>query len=482
MNKESTKMQSTLRNLPSVDALIKSQAARAVENEVGAEHLTKLARDVIESLRVGLLSEEAMDSSREALLMKAEEKLSALFQKEERAGVKRVINASGVIVHTNLGRAPLSDAARQVIVEEASRYCALEYDLETGKRGRRGAQVEELLKELTGAEDAIVVNNCAAAALLILTALAKGGEVIVSRGELVEIGGDFRVPDVMVQSGARLVEVGTTNRTKLSDYERAVTENTRVVMRVHPSNYRVIGFTATPSLEELTHLAHEKGLPLYEDAGSGALIDLKPYGLDGEPTISESIANGADVVSFSGDKLLGGVQAGLIVGRSEYINQLRRHSMYRALRTDKIAYAALEATLKSYLRGNAVEEVPVLRMLSMEFEQLNKRANSFAKRLKKNISANGLSVKIIEGESAIGGGSAPTTHPRTALISLAHPTLTANELEEILRRNSPPVITRIVADCVAIDLRTVFEEDETELISALVKLAGRRTEKKCKRN
>jgi L-seryl-tRNA(Ser) seleniumtransferase len=475
MNEQSTKMQSTLRNLPSVDALIKTKSARAIENEIGAEHLTLLARGVIESLRAGLLSEEAIDSSREGLLMKAEEKLSALFQKEERTGVKRVINASGVIVHTNLGRAPLSPSARRAIVDEASRYCALEYDLETGRRGRRGSATEELLKELTGAEDAIVVNNCAAAALLILTALAKGGEVIVSRGELVEIGGDFRVPDVMAQSGARLVEVGTTNRTKLSDYESAITENTRVVMRVHPSNYRVIGFTAVPSLEELARLSHEKGLPLYEDAGSGALIDLKPYGLDGEPTIGESIANGADIVSFSGDKLLGSVQAGLIVGRSEYVNRLRKFPMYRALRADKIAYAALEATLKSYLRGNAAEEIPVLRMLALDFGQLNKRANVFVKRLKKNLSANGLSVEITEGESAIGGGSAPTTHPRTALVLLKHSALTANELEEKLRRNSPPIITRIVDDCVAIDLRTVFEEDEAELVSALVKLDEKQT-------
>lgn len=463
-------MQTTLRNLPSVDALSKTKTARAIEEDSGAEHLTRLARAVIESLRARLLEEESSVSSREDLLKKAEERLSIFFEQEQRAGVRRVINASGVIVHTNLGRAPLSENARRAIVEEASRYCALEYDLSAGKRGRRGAQVEELLKELTGAEDAIVVNNCAAAALLILSVLAKGGEVIVSRGELVEIGGDFRVPDVMSQSGARLVEVGTTNRTKISDYERAITENTRAIMRVHPSNYRIIGFTATPALEELAQLAHEKNLPLYEDAGSGALIDLKPYGLDGEPTIGKSVSDGADIVSFSGDKLLGGVQSGLIVGRGEYIKRLRSFPMYRALRADKIVYAALEATLKSYLRGNAVEEIPVLKMLSMTFDELNKRARGFVNKLKKKVSANKLSVEIIEGESAIGGGSAPATHPRTALIALKHESLNANALDEILRKNFTPVITRIVDDRIVIDLRTVFEAEEADLLSALAKL------------
>lgn len=463
-------MQLTLRNLPSVDALLKSKTARDIEEESGAEHLTRLARTVVESLRAKLLEEVSNVSSREDLLKIAEDKLSILFEQEQRAGVRRVINASGVIVHTNLGRAPLSENARKAIVEEATRYCALEYDLSTGKRGRRGAQVEELLKELTGAEDAIVVNNCAAAALLILSALAKGGEVIVSRGELVEIGGDFRVPDVMSQSGARLVEVGTTNRTKVSDYERAITEDTRVIMRVHPSNYRIVGFTSTPALEELVSLAREKNLPLYEDAGSGALIDLKPYGIDGEPTISKSIAYGADIVSFSGDKLLGGVQSGLIVGRSEYIRRLRAFPMYRALRADKIAYAALEATLKSYLRGNAVEEIPVLKMLSMTFDELNKRAKGFVKQLKKKVSTDNLSVEIIEGKSAIGGGSAPTAHPRTALIALKHKTLNANALDECLRDNFMPVITRIVDDRIVIDLRTVFETEEPDLLSALAKL------------
>ena len=260
--------------------------------------------------------------------------------------LRRVINATGVILHTNLGRAPLSDAARRAIAQEAAGYCTLEYDPTTGSRGKRGGYAEELLTQLTGAEAALVVNNCASAALLILTVLARDGETIVSRGELVEIGGDFRVPDVMSNSGTRMVEVGSTNRTRLEDYKRAMNDNTRLIMRVHPSNYRIIGFTDSPELSELASLAHESGLPLYEDAGSGVLSDLSAFGLSDEPIISESIAAGADVVSFSGDKLLGATQAGLIVGRREIIDRLRKHSLYRALRVDKLCLAALEATLR----------------------------------------------------------------------------------------------------------------------------------------
>jgi L-seryl-tRNA(Ser) seleniumtransferase len=470
MSEKKEKLQTSLRQLPSVDMLLKTEAARKIEVEVGQSHLTRLARATIEALRVEMLSTQNshVEVSRAGLLLNAENKLSFLYRQENRSCLARVINASGVIVHTNLGRAPLSQSARKAIKEEASRYCSLECDLSTGKRGRRGAQVEELLKELTGAEEALVVNNCAAAALLTLTVLARQGEVIVSRGELVEIGGDFRVPDVMVQSGARLAEVGTTNRTKLADYDRAITENTSLIMRVHPSNYRVIGFTASPSLEELVQLAHSKGLPLYEDAGSGALVDLKPCGLDGEPLIGESIATGADVVTFSGDKLLGSVQAGLIVGKREIVERLRRHPLYRALRVDKLAYAALEATLKVYRRGAAFDEIPVLRMLARTFDELRERADSFITRFLRECSNNeSLTLEIVEGESAIGGGSAPTTHPKTALIALEHKTLTANALEEALRANTPPVIARIVDDRVLLDLRTVFEDEEEALMRAL---------------
>jgi len=400
------------------------------------------------------------------------EGLSAHASKTLRAArsLRRVINASGVILHTNLGRAPLSEAARHAIAHEAARYCTLEYDTRTGRRGRRGGRVEQLLAELTGAEAALVVNNCAAASLLILTVLAQGGETIVSRGELVEIGGDFRVPDVMAGSGTRLVETGTTNRTRLSDYRRAINEKTRLIMRVHTSNYRIVGFTATPTLAELARLAHDAALPLYEDAGSGALFDLRPYGLEGEPVISESIADGADIISFSGDKLLGATQAGLIVGRLEIVDRLSSAPLYRALRADKLALAALEATLESYRRGVATEEVPALRMIAMSYEEIEQRARAFLSRWQERSVTKALLFEITEGASAVGGGAAPTTHPRTALISLTHTHLSPDALEQALRLSTPPVIARISEGRVLLDLRTVVLDEEADLLDALAAL------------
>jgi L-seryl-tRNA(Ser) seleniumtransferase len=440
---------------------------------VGREHLTVLARAVTDELRASLRTwpdKGDGEHSRAALLAEAERRLERLCDRETSRGLRRVINASGVILHTNLGRAPLSEAARRAISEEAARYCTLEYDTETGARGRRGERVEQLLVDLTGAEAALVVNNCAAAALLTLTVLAEHGETIVSRGELVEIGGDFRVPDVMARSGTRMVEVGTTNRTRLEDYRRALTEQTRLVMRVHPSNYRIVGFTAAPSLAELAALAHEAGLTLYEDAGSGALCDLSAYGLEGEPVIGESIAAGADIVSFSGDKLLGAAQAGLLVGRREVIERLRRHPLYRALRADKLALAALEATLDAHRRGAALAEIPALAMLAAEPAGIKKRAQSFLSKLRRRCPPGGLRSEILEGASAVGGGAAPTTHPPTALIALTHARLSADELERAMRLSTPPVITRIVEGKVMIDLRTVAADEEPELLAALTTL------------
>jgi L-seryl-tRNA(Ser) seleniumtransferase len=482
-----------LRAMPSVDALLRTPEALALRERVGAEHLTALARSVTEGLRAEIRSRsegprdeasgdgaigdgEATDevgrveASRAALLAEAARRLAHAARLEESRGLRRVINATGVVLHTNLGRAPLSTAARRAVSREAAGYCTLEYDTETGARGRRGARAEELLAELAGAEEALVVNNCAAAALLVLSVLARGGETIVSRGELVEIGGDFRVPDVMSQSGSTLAEVGTTNRTRLSDYEHAITERTRLVMRVHPSNYRIVGFTAAPALEELARLAHARSLPLYEDAGSGALLDLAQHGLSGEPVIRESIAAGADVVTFSGDKLLGSAQAGLIVGRREIVTRLRRSPLYRALRADKLALAALEATLDSYRRGEATREVPALRMLAATREEIEARARIFVRRLRKRVAEGSIEFEIVEGASAVGGGSAPTTHPPTALVRVTHATLSASALDERLRRGSPPVVARILDERVVIDLRTVADEEEQELTDALASL------------
>lgn len=472
------KNKNLLRALPSVDAMLRTPEARLLREKVGAQRLAELAREVTGELRAKLQGQAQEsestngDHSREALLIEAVRSLERACEREASSGLRKVINATGVILHTNLGRAPLAEAARNAVSDEAARYCTLEYDVEAGGRGKRGAQVERLLAELTGAESALVVNNCAAAALLVLTVISGGGTALVSRGELVEIGGDFRVPDVMAQSGTRLVEVGTTNRTRLSDYERAIDADTRLVMCVHTSNYRIVGFTATPSLSELAHLAHEANLPLYEDAGSGALVDLSPYGLEDEPVISESIRSGADVVTFSGDKLLGSAQAGLIVGRAEIISRLRRHPLYRALRADKLALAALQATLEIHRRGAFLEEIPVLQMLALKHEEMEKRARRFLSSLRRQLKHESLSFEIIEGESAIGGGAAPTTHLRTALIVLHHNSLSPDALDHALRHSATPVIARIADDNLLLDLRTVAADEEDTLMNALIAITA----------
>ncbi|HEV7746593.1 MAG TPA: L-seryl-tRNA(Sec) selenium transferase [Pyrinomonadaceae bacterium] len=457
------------RAIPSVDQLLHDSDVAQLAKTVGLPRLTAIVREVTESLRSQIQPGERPERTKEALLTEALQTIRAACERDTAAGIRRVINATGVILHTNLGRAPLSEAAR-LAVAQAAGYCTLEYDSTTGSRGRRGSYVEELLTQLTGAEAALVVNNCAAAALLILTVLAANGETIVSRGELVEIGGDFRVPDVMSNSGTRMVEVGSTNRTQLEDYRRAINTDTRLLMRVHPSNYRIIGFTTTPELSRLAALAHESGLPLYEDAGSGVLNDLSRYGITDEPIISESIVAGADVVSFSGDKLLGAAQAGLIVGKRELIDRLRKHSLYRALRADKLCLAALEATLAAH-RRSAFDEIPALRMLAFSPDEIKERTRHFVGQLAA-AGPSGLTAGIIEGESAIGGGSGPNVHPATFLIALNHAELKAEEIEQKLRASSPSVISRIADNRVLLDLRTVDAGEEPQLLSAIRSLNG----------
>jgi L-seryl-tRNA(Ser) seleniumtransferase len=467
-----------LRHLPSIDALLRTDTAKSLKPLIGTAYLTALARKITSEMRQEILAQAgkrepisgAGNHSELSFLSEAEKRLAAAHNRAERLGVHRVINATGVILHTNLGRAPLSAAAQQAMTQVAG-YCSLEYDLNSGTRGRRGARAEDLLASLCGAEAALIVNNCAAAALLVLTVLARDGEAIVSRGELVEIGGDFRVPDVMAQSGTRMVEVGTTNRTKLSDFKKAINPDTRLILRVHTSNYRIVGFTETPSLAELASLAREAGLFLYEDAGSGALIDFAPYGIAGEPIIRESLAAGADVISFSGDKLLGGPQAGLLVGRANIIERMRTHPLYRSLRADKFRIAALESTLDAYARGAAPDEIPTHRLISFSFEDTKTRVERFVSELRAVNLPAGLSLEVVEGESAIGGGAAPTSRLRTALISMAHEKLTANDIAQALRRFTPPVIARIEADRVLLDLRTVSAEEEPETAEAILAIS-----------
>ena len=467
-NPQAAELSAALRMLPSTDELLTSPEVQAVLPEVGRTRTASLARAAIAELRKELTanitaqSGHATTYSRDSLMLASTKKFHELRQQGRRSDLRKVINATGVVIHTNLGRAPLSKDAIKAVVETAG-YCTLEYDLETGKRGRRGDHVERLICEMTGAEGALVVNNCAAAAYLVLTVFAKGGEAVVSRGELVEIGGDFRVPDVLTQSGATLHEIGTTNRTKFADYARAIGENTKVVMRVHPSNYKIVGFTEKPKLSELVELTRKRGVLLFEDAGSGALIDLERLGLNDEPLISKSISDGADLVTFSGDKLLGAAQAGIVVGRGNLIEQIRKHPLYRALRGSKLVYAALGATLESYLREDAATTVPVLRMLGLTRDEIESRALQVVERLRTFVKGD-VDVEVVEGESVVGGGSAPGETRETVLVSIRSSKASPSEIERLLRTAETPVIARIENDRVLIDLRTVDESEEESLV------------------
>ena len=399
----------------------------------------------------------------EQWLAAVEQELSAL----DRLSLRPVINATGVILHTNLGRAPLAREALENILEIARGYSNLELDLATGDRGSRYAHVEELLCRLSGAESALVVNNNAAAVLLSLNTLAEGKEVIVSRGQLVEIGGSFRIPDVMKKSGARLVEVGTTNRTHLRDYEQAVSEKTSLLLRVHTSNFRIVGFTAEVSLRELVALGRSRDLPVMDDLGSGCLVDLSALGLDPEPTVQEAVRAGADVVTFSGDKLLGGPQAGIIVGQKRYLDPIKRNPLNRALRIDKLTLAGLESTLRLYQQGeHALKRLPALRMLTVATAELERRSKRLCGRLTKALGRQ-VRVSLKNESSQVGGGALPIQDLPTKVIALAPEKLSAADLEQRLRNSSPPVIVRIKGDEVLLDLRTVAQEEEKTLLRIL---------------
>jgi L-seryl-tRNA(Ser) seleniumtransferase len=461
--------QKLLRHLPSIDQLLRRERFESLIAEKGREAVRDRLREVLEALRkewIAANGNAVIDGMEEAI----ERRVLSSFLDRRRAGTVRVINATGVIVHTNLGRAPLSRRALDAIAEVAGGYCNLEYDLATGKRGKRGTGLEAQLRELLGSEAVAVVNNCAAAVLITLNTLAEGGEVIVSRGELMEIGGSFRIPDVIAKSGARIREVGATNRTRLSDYENAINEHTRVILRAHPSNYRIVGFTEKPSLESLAALAKKHNLPLFEDLGSGCLIDLSQFGIHDEPTIAQSLRAGCSVLAFSADKLLGGPQAGIILGESDLIARIKSNPLMRALRVDKLTFAALEATIESYLAGRAAEEIPVIAALHAREEDIDRRARAFVRRAKRSVSKD-LQFKIMPGRSVIGGGSAPETSLPTKLISLMHAHRGAIELEACLRENDPPVIARILDDRLVLDLRTVSLEAEKDLLLALASIS-----------
>jgi L-seryl-tRNA(Ser) seleniumtransferase len=383
-----------------------------------------------------------------------------------RPALGSVINATGVILHTNLGRAPLSAAARESLSALSGQYTNLEYDLAGGERSHRDKLLDSLLGQLLGCESATVVNNNAAAVFLIVKSLASGREVVVSRGELIEIGGSFRIPEIIAESGAALREVGTTNKTRVPDYRAAIGPNTGLLLRVHPSNYRVEGFTERPALREMVELARDLNVPLVEDIGSGTLVDLTPFGIADEPIAHESLAAGVDLVCFSGDKLLGGPQAGIIAGKRALVDVIRRNPLMRVCRVEKLIYGALEATLASYHKGRAFEEIPVLKMLSASQQELRQRARRFQKKL--NASApGGATAGLVDGQSVLGGGSCPGAHLPTTLIAMESERHGPDEIASRLRTQNPPVIVRIENDKALVDLRTVFPSQESLLLEAL---------------
>ena len=455
MNKE------LLRSLPKVDELLKEEAIECLlENSMRILVLDSL-RETIETYRKAILNNEIESLTKETVIIDAIKLVSI----KNRPKLRKVINATGTVLHTNLGRALLSKAAIEKVISVAENYNNLEYDIENGKRGSRYSHIEDILIKVTGAEAAMVVNNNAAAVMLVLDTLCREKEVIVSRGQLVEIGGSFRIPEVMKFSGAKLVEVGTTNRTHLYDYEDNITEDTGVLLKVHTSNFKVMGFTEEVSIEDLVKLGSEKDIPVVEDIGSGVLIDYSKYGFVYEPTVQESIKKGMDVVTFSGDKMLGGPQAGIIVGKKKYIDRMKKNQLTRALRTDKMTLAALEGTLQHYLEETeAIKNIPTLSMLLCSKEELKKRAQRLKRKLQNK--SDKFTFIIDTDYSMVGGGSMPTEKMETYVIKVKSEILSAPQIEEILRLSEVSIIVRINNNEVILDLRTLFEKDYEILAEA----------------
>lgn len=457
--------QEQLRLLPSIDELLHTPGGQHLIDGYSRPLALRAVRASIAQARTNIRNGMLCPSSEE-LLVAAEQ----MLEQEQRATLRPVINATGVIINTNLGRAPLSQSALAAVQHIAGGYSNLEYDVEAGERGSRHTHVAALLRELTGAEAALVTNNNAAAVLLALSTLAMGREVIISRGQLVEIGGGFRVPDVMRQSGCHLVEVGTTNRTRLRDYEAALTEQTALLLAVHPSNFQITGFTESTPISAMTELAHRHSLPVMDDLGSGCLLPSERYGLAHEPMPSESIAAGADIVCFSGDKLLGGPQAGIVVGKAEVLQRIAKHPLMRAVRIDKMTLAALEATLRHYQRDEAEIHIPIWRMISAAPAKIASRATHWSSQLQ----AHGIPARIQKGESTIGGGSLPgETLPTTLLaIDATHVPMPLDELAKRLRTRKTPIIARILRDTLLLDPRTVLEEEDGEVVEALLEVVA----------
>jgi L-seryl-tRNA(Ser) seleniumtransferase len=451
--------QTVLRALPSVDGLLLHHAIVDLIRTYSRQIVVDAIRLNIDKSRHQILQNTLTAVDESALV----EQISQSLEKQFEPTLRPVINATGVIIHTNLGRVLLSKSAQSAMMAVAGQYNTLEFDLENGKRGSRLIHASQLLRDLTGADDAIVVNNNASALIMILTAFAKDKQAVVSRGQLVEIGGGFRIPSIMEQSGAQLVEVGTTNRTRIADYANAVTESTSMFMRIHASNFRQIGFVEQPTLQELADTAHEHGVLTVDDLGSGTLIGTTGYGLDHEPTIQESVEAGMDLICFSGDKLLGGPQAGIIIGKQVLIDKLKKHPLARALRVDKLTYSALTATLEHYRRDEALTHVPVWQMISRSLEDITQTAHRWASQI---------GGTVIAGESTVGGGSLPGATLPTGLLAID--TDSPDKVMAQLREGNSPVIARVSAGQILFDPRTVLPEQEIPLLDTILSIQTER--------
>lgn len=455
---------SALRRLPAVSRLLKHERIEEAITMHGRDLVVQCARDVLNRERESMKGGEVQPTDLSSLV----EEIVREVEKWRTGSLRFAINATGVILHTGLGRAVLAEAARRAVAEVTKGHSMLEIDRDTGERGDRIEHVRQLLCRLTGAEDATVVNNNAGAVLLAVTALAQGREVVISRGQLVEIGGAFRMPDIIAQSGARLVEVGTTNRTRLSDYEGAITAETALLLRCHPSNFRIVGFSEEVRVSELVSLAHQYNLPVLDDVGSGCLVNTEQFGLEHEPTLQESVQAGCDVVTCSGDKLLGGPQAGVILGRREIVQRIRRHPLHRALRMDKVTLAALEATLRLYLNPEeALREIPVLRALAMSIDEVKRQAQQLRRRLRASLHEGVIAVSLREGVSAVGGGSLPGQQLPTVLVCLHASGVSAQQLARALRWQEPAVFARIEENAVVIDPRTLLPDEQHQVATAV---------------
>ncbi|MEW6326198.1 MAG: L-seryl-tRNA(Sec) selenium transferase [Thermodesulfobacteriota bacterium] len=456
-----------LRSIPPVDEILSLSETQSLLEKYPRRLVVSVIRQVLEKIRGQILAANSQASHVDTSLDNITESLKEFLSQAGRPSLRPLINATGVVIHTNLGRSLLADAAVDQMNTVAAGYSNLEFDLSAGQRGSRYVHVEEILRRLTGAEAALVVNNNAAAVLLVLDTLARGKEVIVSRGQLVEIGGSFRIPDIMARSGAQLVEVGTTNRTHLTDYERAITESTAFLMKVHTSNFHILGFTSEVPLADMVALGKRHGLPVVEDLGSGCFADLSRYGLLKEPTVQEALQAGADIVTFSGDKLLGGPQAGIILGRDKFVRQIRSNPLNRALRIDKLTLASLEATLRLYLdEEEAVKQIPTLHLLTMPISEINRKALQLYRRLTK-IAVEHLSLQVIDVDSQVGGGALPLQKLPSRAVAVRPRGFSVTELEARMRSLPRPVIGRIENDQFIIDMRTVSTEEIPHIVEAI---------------